>query len=203
VRDIAAAAGDEEGRDPRGTGTAPAGGGAGRRAQPCRAGRGFFGPGSGNNWFSGGLVKAGKPLRSVSYPGRPGVGHQWAYVPDVAETMVRLLELADHADTERNVVAPFATYHMLGHWDADGTEMIAAIRRTSHRAGIATRRFPWWALPLMAPFSEPVRELLEMRYLWQQPVRMGNERLLDELGEEPHTPWNEAVGTTLQSMGCV
>jgi nucleoside-diphosphate-sugar epimerase len=166
----------------------------GVRSLVVRAGD-FFGPGAGNNWFSGGLIRAGVPLRAITYPGRPGVGHQWAYVPDVAETMVCLVE--------RDDPAPFDSYHMQGHWDADGTEMIASIRRTAGRTDIATRRFPWWTLPVMAPFSETLREVLEMRYLWQQPVRMSNRRLVDVLGEEPHTPWDEAVGATLRSMGCV
>ena len=52
----------------------------------------FFGPGARNNWFSQGLVKPGKPITTITNPGRPGIGHQWAYLPDVAETMVRLME---------------------------------------------------------------------------------------------------------------
>ena len=43
----------------------------------------------------------------------------------------------------------------------------------------------------------------EMRYLWQQPVRMDNAKLVQALGAEPHTPWDEAVGTTLRSLRCV
>ncbi len=35
----------------------------------------FFGPRTGNSWFSQGLVKPGQPLKSVTYPGGRGVGH--------------------------------------------------------------------------------------------------------------------------------
>ena len=42
-----------------------------------------------------------------------------------------------------------------------------------------------------------------MRYLWQQPVRMANDRLRAVLGEEPHTPLDEAVQATLQGLGCL
>src|SRR5438445_771642 len=55
----------------------------------------FFGPAPGNNWLSQGLVQPGKPIASVRYPGPPGVAHSWAYLPDVAETVVRLLALPD------------------------------------------------------------------------------------------------------------
>jgi nucleoside-diphosphate-sugar epimerase len=169
---------------------------SGARSLIVRAGD-FFGPGSSaNSWFSGGMLKPGRPLRSMFYPGRAGVGHQWAYVPDVAETMVRLLE-------QEHRLAPFATYHMRGHWDADGTRMIDAIRRAAGRPELKVRGFPWWALPVISPFSETLRELREMRYLWKEPVRLDNSALREDLGDEPHTPWDEAVGTTLRSLGCV
>jgi len=58
---------------------------------------------------------------AVTYPGRPGVGHQWAYLPDVAETMARLLERSEGLE-------PFAVFHIEGHWDASGARTIEAIR---------------------------------------------------------------------------
>ena len=42
-----------------------------------------------------------------------------------------------------------------------------------------------------------------MRYLWQQPVQMGNARLLALLSQEPHTPWDDAVKATLEGLGCL
>ena len=47
------------------------------------------------------------------------------------------------------------------------------------------------------------RELMEMRYLWQQPVRLNNARLVATLGAEPHTPLAPAVRATLGDMGCM
>src|SRR6516162_8942495 len=63
----------------------------GGRALIVRAGD-FFGPtASGNSWFTQGLVTPGRSVRKISYPGAPGVGHQWSYLPDVARTIVELL----------------------------------------------------------------------------------------------------------------
>lgn len=167
----------------------------GVRSLIVRAGD-FFGPGRGSNWLIGAILKPDKAVRSLLYPGVAGIGHQWAYVPDVAETMVGLLE--------RDEVLPcFAVYHMRGHWDSDGRQLIAAVRRVSGRPRLKVRPFPWWALPVAAPFSELLRELKEMRYLWQQPVRMDNARLRAVLGTEPHTPWDEALRTTLVAKGCL
>ena len=157
----------------------------------------FFGPRAGNNWFSQGLVKPGQPVRSVLYPGAPGVGHQWSYLPDVARTMLQLLAVRDR-------LPPFARFHMAGHWDHDGRQMTAAIVRATERAGGATpavRRFPWSLVALASPFVATLRELREMRYLWQTPLAMDNARLLAVLGREPHTPLDEAVRTTLAGMG--
>ncbi|CAN7667278.1 MULTISPECIES: NAD(P)H-binding protein [unclassified Variovorax] len=156
----------------------------------------FFGPRARNNWFSQGLVKPGQALAAISDPGRRGVGHQWAYLPDVAETIVRLVE-------RESALAVFDTFHMNGHWDADGAQMQAAIRRASGQPALPVKRFPWWLLTLSSPFVPMFRELREMRYLWQQPVRLRNARLLSVLGTEPHTPLDLAVGATLAGLGCL
>jgi nucleoside-diphosphate-sugar epimerase len=160
----------------------------GARAIVVRAGD-FFGPHAGNNWFAQGVVKPGKPVTTLALPGDRGVGHQWAYLPDVARTVAALL-------ARRHELDPFATFHMAGHWDADGTRMAAAISRVIEaRGGMRprVRPFPWWLIYLAAPFVVTLREMLEMRYLWRQPVRMDNARLMAVLGSEPHTPWTKRL----------
>lgn len=157
----------------------------------------FFGPKVANSWFSQGLVKPGLPVKAISLPGAPGVGHQWSYVPDVARTMVALLQ-------RRDTLEPFAAFHMQGHWDADGTQMAESIRRVVTRRGGAQPKvsaFPWWLMTLAAPFVATLRELREMRYLWKTPLGMDNAKLVATLGHEPHTPLDEAVEAALVGMG--
>lgn len=139
----------------------------GARVLIVRAGD-FFGRKAGNNWFSQGLVKPGKPVTAVSNPGRRGVGHQWSYLPDVARTVIELL-------ARRDSLGPFAAFHMAGHWDADGSQMAEAIQRAvAPRTGRKPRvaAFPWWLLTLASPFVATFREMREMRYLWREPIRM-------------------------------
>lgn len=170
----------------------------GGQALVVRAGD-FFGPRAGNNWFSQGLVKPGRPVARIANPARPGVGHQWAYLPDLAATMLALIE-------RRAALPAFASYHFGGHWDADGTAMPNAIvRAVQAREGRTPKivRFPWWSVPLAAPFVTVMRELMEMRYLWREPVRLDNARLLAVLGAEPHTPLDDAVDATLRGQGCL
>lgn len=169
--------------------------GSGLRTLVVRAGD-FFGPAAGNNWFSQGLVKPGRPVGAVTYPGRPGIGHAWAYLPDLAQTMVQLLE-------REPALAPFETFHFRGHWDANGSEMVDSIRRVSGKPAAPVRRFPWPVVTLASPFVTLFREMREMRYLWEEPLQLSNERLVRVLGTEPHTPLDAAVRSTLSGLGCL
>lgn len=165
----------------------------GLRVLIVRAGD-FFGPKTtANSWMASGLVKAGKPLTAVTYPGPLSIGHSWAYLPDVAETMVRL--------AERDDLAAFEVFHMRGH-TVTGDELIAALSRVAGRK-LAVSRLPWFAVRAIAPFNETMREMLEMRYLWETPVLLDNAKLTARLGAEPHTPIDEALRLTLAGLGAL
>ncbi|WP_377296328.1 NAD-dependent epimerase/dehydratase family protein [Rhizobium sp. SGZ-381] len=155
----------------------------------------FFGPGAANSWFSQGLVRPGRPVTRVMRPAARGIGHQWAYLPDVAETMVRLLGQASRLPT-------FAVFHMEGVWDEDGERMIGAIARVTKRK-LRQHRFPWWLVGLARPVVPLFRELWEMRYLWREPIRMSNGKLRAFLGFEPQTPLDTAIRETLVSLNCL
>ena len=159
----------------------------------------FFGARAGNSWFAQGLVKSGRPVRRIASPGDAGVGHQWAYLPDVAATMVALL-------SRRSRLPAFARYNVAGHWDADGRGMAQAIARAVVQAGGPAPRiggFPWWLLRLASPLVTTFREMQEMRWLWRRPLQLDGRALAAELGAEPHTPLDEAVRTTLAGLGCL
>jgi len=150
----------------------------------------FFGPRPGNNWLSQGLVKPGRPIAGVTYPGPLDVEHGWAYLPDVAETMVRLAERDDLAD--------FEVFHMRGH-ALSGRQLVAALERVAGRR-LPVTQLPWLAVRAIAPFNETFREMLEMRYLWERPVLMDNTRLVARLGAEPNTPVEQALAAALAGM---
>jgi len=156
----------------------------------------FFGPRAGsNNWFSQGLVKPGRPLRSVVYPGGHDVSHAWAYLPDLARTIVRLVE----RDAE---LGAFEVFHFGGHAFERGVEFADATRAAAGAPRAPIRRFPWLAIYLLAPFVETFREMLEMRYLWRSSLLLDNHKLVKFLGEEPHTALAVALGETLAGLGC-
>jgi nucleoside-diphosphate-sugar epimerase len=153
----------------------------------------FFGPRPGNSWLSQGMVRPGKPVTSILYPGAKGVGHNWAYLPDVAETFARLLDREAELPDQ-------ARFHFEGYWDADGTEFVGAIREAAGNPRAEVRRLPWALLPLLAPFNPTMREMIEMRTFWQHPLRLDNHALVALLGEEPRTPLVEALKVTLRGL---
>jgi nucleoside-diphosphate-sugar epimerase len=154
----------------------------------------FFGPRAGNSWFSQGLVKPGRPLASVVYPGQHDAAHAWAYLPDLARTIVLLLERAAE-------LKPFEVFHFAGHGFVRGVELARATARVAGLDPSRVRRFPWFAIYLLAPFMETLREMLEMRYLWQRSLLLDNGKLVAFLGSEPHTPLEQALSETLHGLG--
>lgn len=154
----------------------------------------FFGPSVGNSWFGQGIVKPGKPLAAVSYPGAREVGHAWAYLPDFAETFARLIERADE-------LPGFATFHLRGHFFDRGVAIAEATREAAGRTDLPIRRFPWWLIVAASPVVPMFREILEMRYLWKVRLELDNRKLVEFLGEEPHTPLIPALRETLKGLG--
>lgn len=152
----------------------------------------FFGPRPGNNWLSQGLVKPGRPIAAVTYPGPLDIAHAWAFLPDVAETFVRLLATD---------LGAFETFHMQGQ-QATGHDLVTALESAAGRK-LHVRRLPWLAIAAIAPFNESLREMQEMRYLWDLPVLMDNARLVTRLGAEPRTPLAAALQSALAGMGAL
>ncbi len=151
----------------------------------------FFGPGARQSWFAQALSKP--PLARIVNPGTPGVGHAWAYLPDLAEAILRLLELPP----ER--LMPCERLQFPGHYDADGAQMVAAIRRASGRPNLPERRFPWAMMRGLALFGGFPREVMEVRPFWAHAMRLDGSRLTELLGDVPCTSLDAAVSAALRS----
>jgi nucleoside-diphosphate-sugar epimerase len=161
----------------------------GVRSIVVRAGD-FFGPGAGNSMLTRGMVRSPAQARSMYYPGPYEVGHAWAYLPDLADSMVRVVE------TEQPLRA-YEVFNFRGHWFERGVELAENV---CDLPGLTIRKikpFPWWAVRLAAPFLNVCREMLEMRYLWQVPLELDNSKLRATIGAETHTPIASALAATL------
>lgn len=167
----------------------------GARVLIIRAGD-FFGPHQPASWFKDAMVKPGGPLKSVTYPGVHQAGHAWAYLPDLAATIARLATIEDS-------LPAFERLHFGGHWLPRGVQMAEAIGRVAGNPDMPIRKLSWALIYAGAPFSIFMREALEMRYLWQVPLRLDNTKLCALLGTEPHTPLDVAIADTLAALGCL
>lgn len=168
---------------------------SGLRAIVVRAGD-FFGGGGRSSWFNAAMVTPGRRLSAVTDPSAPGVGHAWAYLPDLAETFVRLAAIEAG-------LPDYDTFQFGGHWTDPGRAMAEAIRDACGNPALPIRRFAWPLIWLGAPFVTFMREMLEMRYLWRVPLRLDNRKLVGVLGAEPHTPLDIAVRRSLERLGCL
>lgn len=156
----------------------------------------FFGPRQPASWFKNAMVKPGKILTSVTYPGVREAGHAWAYLPDLAATIARLAAIEED-------LPEFERLHFGGHFLARGDEMAAAIARAVGNPDLPVKPLPWALIYAGAPFSTFMREALEMRYLWQIPLRLDDSKLRGLIGQVPHTQLDHAVRETLAAIGCL
>jgi nucleoside-diphosphate-sugar epimerase len=165
----------------------------GARVLVLRAGD-FFGPAAPNSALAWLTQSRRGRVTGVYQPGPRDVGHAFAYMPDLAETLARLVG-------EEARLANFEVFHFRGHWLARSAELGESIRRVLRRPDLPIRDFPWIVVRLAAPFNETFRELLEMRYLWRRPIGLDGAKLASFLGDVPATPLDAAMRATLADMG--
>ena len=151
----------------------------------------FFGPDARSSWFTQSLVRPG-PVRRMRNPGK-GIGHSWAYLPDLAATIADLLAVEEW-------LQPFERVQFEGTWDADGSLIPETIRHVLGRH-VPEAGFPWWLMRLLSPFGGFPAAVREIETYWRHPVKLDNRRLVELLGKEPRTPLPDAIRTTLASTG--
>ena len=153
----------------------------------------FFGPGAVKaSWFSQVMISQGKPVKRIINVAK-GAGHSWAFLPDVAKTVARLLEAEE-------TLSAFERLNFEGYYDHNGRIMIEALERVTGRK-LPVFQFPWWVIHLMSYFVQWAKEASEIAPYWQNPVRLDNSRLLELIAEEPRTDLDEAIRHTLVSLG--
>jgi nucleoside-diphosphate-sugar epimerase len=165
----------------------------GVRSLIVRAGD-FFGPTSDSSWLTEGWVAKHKPIKAITFPGPGHIRHAWAYLPDFAQSIVQLID-------QEALLPDFAVFNHGGH-QITGAELAAALEQVAGYK-LARRTLPWFGIAALSPFVEMMREMLEMRYLWDNEVLMDNAKLVKALGTEPHTPLDEALRTALIGQGCL
>lgn len=145
----------------------------------------FFGPGVENSALGGPQLRAvldGKPVPLLGDPGQP---HTVTYLPDFARCMLRVAEAPQFMGHTWHV--PNSETRSLRQWLAD----FAAAGSPAPRERVAGRTL----LRLFGLFNPTMREMVEMMYQFEQPLRVDHRRSAAALGLQA-TPARDAVAAT-------
>lgn len=162
---------------------------SGVRAVVIRAGD-FFGSGQGT-WFDQVIVKDIRKGQ-FTYPGQRDTATAWAYLPDLARTFALVAQ--KRAELPRFEVLHFAGYQITAQQWLDAIKPVARAQGwIEPQAEVKFGRLPWPVITVGALFVPAWAALLEMRYLWDKPHALANDRLVALIGAEPHTPLERAA----------
>src|SRR5262249_13934124 len=150
----------------------------------------FFGGGGRGSWLDLVIAKDIPRLR-LTYPGPLDVVHAWAYLPDVAATMVQLAAI-------RERLQPFETFGFPGH-AVTGEEFTRALANAV-RNRLRVTRMSWRLIHALSPFMPLPTELSELHYLWKQSHRISGDKLAAAIGEVPQTPLDVAAARAIQDL---
>lgn len=148
----------------------------------------FFGPESSGDWFDFVILReAAKGKAAV--PGRKGVGHSWAYLPDLGRAFEKL---ASH----RQELAAFEAFHFAGHYVTP--EQLSDAILKGAPVPLKVSSFPWVILSLLGLVNPLLREVAKMGYLWHKQMELSDSRLEVILGPDFGTPFEDAVAATVR-----
>jgi len=149
----------------------------------------FIGPGVAGSAFGDrffGPLAKGKSAQTV---GDPDALHSVTFVPDVAESLVRLAEDASAWGRAWHVPsAPAVTQRALAELAG------AAVGRPG-----TVKAAPVWMLRLLGLFVPPVRETIEMLYEFDEDFVLDSSAFTEHFGMEA-TPLDVAVAAVMSSM---
>ncbi|TFH28949.1 MAG: NAD-dependent epimerase/dehydratase family protein [Myxococcales bacterium] len=142
------------------------------------------------NWFDSQISnKVHKGV--VTYPGPLDRVHSWAFLPDVARAMVELAQI-------RSTLDDFDTFGFAG-FAVTGAELIAAMQSTVGRP-LKVKTIPWPIIRMIGLFNPLMRELMEMRYLWDVPHGVDGSKLARALPDFRATELHVAISDALREQ---
>ena len=141
------------------------------------------------NWFDT-YVAANVQKGRVTYPGPLGHVHAWAYLPDMARAMVGLAE-------KRAQLGPFSAFGFEG-FNLTGRELVSAMERVAGRK-LKVGAMPWSAMRVIGLLAPDIREVVEMRYLWNVPHAIHGAKLAALLPDFRPTPLLTALADAIHA----
>ncbi len=148
----------------------------------------FFAADNTGDWFDQAMLLEAHKGR-LYHMGDLDLSHAWAYLPDLARAFTVLAD-------KRDQLGAFENFHFAGHYVTNG-EMLAAISK-AYGAPLKAARLPWIFFHALGLTNGVLREIVKMRYLWNNPMELVDPRLDALLGSDFATSFEEAVAQTVQ-----
>lgn len=139
-----------------------------------------------SNWFRMLLSRGAKRL-VFKAAGEASLAHCWAYLPDLAQTIERLVRQSDD-------LPAFSVFPYRGVV-CSAQQMVETLRQGSSES-VELKPMYWLPLRVIAWFSPSMREVLAMRYLWDKALVLDDQKLQRRLaasGGVPETSLPEAL----------
>ena len=139
------------------------------------------------NWFEAHIAPKAHQGK-LTYPGPLDQKHSWAYLPDIARALVGLAEMR----------ATFGAFEEFGFEGCTltGAELVSYVETIIGKP-MRVSTLPWFAVRLMGLWSPLMREVIEMRYLWQRPHAIDGAKLRAALPDFQPTPVREVISACL------
>jgi nucleoside-diphosphate-sugar epimerase len=150
----------------------------------------FYGPGVGLSHLGDlgfGAIAKGKRAVLIAPPDTP---HDFAYVPDIARAVTTLLDAPDDA------------FGQAWHMPSAPIRTPRQILELGARALGTTARIsslPQWILPAIGTVSPMMREMSEMRFLWDRPYRVDARKFTSRFWSDV-TPFEIGAAATALSF---
>ncbi|MGY1672418.1 NAD-dependent epimerase/dehydratase family protein [Geodermatophilus sp. SYSU D00710] len=128
--------------------------------------------------------------RAATVLGDPDQPQTYTHVPDIAEGLAALGDAPDAGGQVWHLPNDPATH--------TARELVHLACAAAGRPPVAVRRVPTAVLRAAGLVDRPVRELVEMRYEFEEPFVVDSSRITERLGLRA-TPYEEGVARTLDS----
>ncbi|MDC9826459.1 NAD-dependent epimerase/dehydratase family protein [Devosia sp. ZB163] len=147
----------------------------------------FYGPNNTFDWFDLAMLsEAGKG--KLKLMGARGIGHAWAYLPDLGRAFEKL---AWH----RKELGASENFHFAGHYVTPEDLETAIVAAAPVRLKVSM--FPRWIFGAIGLVNPMMREVGKMAYLWENPMELRDPRLDAILGPGFATPFDAAIKATV------
>lgn len=145
---------------------------------------------NGGNWFES-IITAKLTKGRFVYPGPLDRMHAWAYLPDLARAAVMLAE-------KRDALATYEEVNFRGY-ALTGQELGEAVQSVLPERKVNISQMSWLPIRVLRPAWRLARYLVEMRYLWDVPHSLGDEKLKRLLPEFQPTPLRQALSEAFEN----